>query len=146
MKVVSISLNNGKIVTLKKEKIEYVNTNKVVDDTLFYTKFYIKLNKDKITNILKNYNISSVTFEDYDTFILLFPLLKVSDVKFNVKKSLTVKVMNMLLESESLKMIECNFIPSDYVSKFSDKDIFLIFTNCIIYLNFNKYYLFGVPI
>lgn len=129
MKVVSISLNNGKIVTLKKEKIEYVNTNKVVDDTLFYTKFYIKLNKDKITNILKNYNISSVTFEDYDTFILLFPLLKVSDVKFNVKKSLTVKVMNMLLESESLKMIECNFIPSDYVSKFSDKDIFLIFTN-----------------
>ena len=114
------------------ETLSNINTNKIKNDTIYYTKKYIKLYENKIKKLL-NKGISTVFYKDFESYFLLSNIIEANDIRFDIKKSLPSKILNLLLKDENLKKLTCYFIPSDYVDKFIKKNILINFTNDMLF-------------
>ncbi len=135
MKVIKISLNldfflvekiNVRVRDLKSLEL---NSNKFILDTLYYTSNFVKWNKEDIKSYLSSKDVSTVFYKDFDSFFLMSDLILVSDIRFDVKKSLSVKVLDKLLDNDNLRSLSCYFIPSDYIHDFSIKNVSVKFIN-----------------
>ncbi len=134
MKVISICVKFDSFVIEKTNvKNEYINTNKMHDNILYYTIRYLKNNEESVRNYFLSYKINKVVFNDFESFFSIFHLLSTKNVVFDVSKSLSPKVMNQLLECDSLESIECYFMPSDYVHLFAEKNISIKFNNNLVF-------------
>ncbi len=133
MKVISILIKTDRFVIRNTKTNININTNQVTDYTLFYTPNYIKRNKKIIKELLDNKNIDTCSFDDFDLFLFLYPIIASPKVIFENKKSLTPKIMDLLFDNENLKEIECYFMPSDYVHIASNKNISVKFNNDLLF-------------
>ena len=121
MKVISIVIDNDAFL-VEKVKIRSrnnVDNNQVVNNTFYYTEKYIKKNNDIVKEILSTKSIKRVIYKDFDSFLTLFSLINVSNIRFDVNKALTNKVMDTLIQDNYLEYLECYFMPSDYVHQFA---------------------------
>lgn len=129
MKGIRISVTDDSfIINVFKVKDKIANTNEIKDNAFYYTLKYVKHRKDKIRDTLRMYNINKAIFEDFDSFFV-FECLEVNEIVFDVNKSLNPKIMDTLLNSDNLKVIECYFMPSDYVHLFAEKGLSIKFNN-----------------
>ena len=138
MNIIRIEINDTNAII--KTSTEGLNTNKksLNKAVFYYSLKYINIKPDEIIKLLTN--IEQVSFEDEESFIALSRFLKCKKIIFNFKDSLKVSVLNLLLEIETLKEINCYFIPSDYIHEFSQKNISIIFNNDFSFdSNFVKY-------
>lgn len=135
MKVISIVIDNDAFL-VEKVKIRSrnnVDNNQVVNNTFYYTEKYIKKNNDIVKEILSTKSIKRVIYKDFDSFLTLFSLINVSNIRFDVNKALTNKVMDTLIQDNYLEYLECYFMPSDYVHQFAIKNISIKFNNDMLF-------------
>jgi len=135
MKVISIVINNDTFL-VKKVKVKNknnVNSGQVVNNTFYYTERYVRKNEDSVVDILSTKSVDKVVYGDFESFFALFSLINVSHVVFDVDKALTSKVMDTLIQDNSLKKLECYFMPSDYVHQFALKNISISFNNNMLF-------------
>lgn len=132
MRVIKISYNFD-FFLVEKTSVRFrtleVNTNKVKDDTLYYTFQYVKLYKNNIKKLLSKENVSTVFYKDFDSYLLMNDVIDVSDIRFDIKKSLSTKVLDLLLTNNNLKILHCYFIPDDYMNKFKEKSVSVVLIN-----------------
>ena len=107
MKVISIVIDNDAFL-VEKVKIRSrnnVDNNQVVNNTFYYTEKYIKKNNDIVKEILSTKSIKRVIYKDFDSFLTLFSLINVSNIRFDVNKALTNKVMDTLIQYNYLEYL-----------------------------------------
>lgn len=133
MRAVSICISNNsfliKKTILKPNEIKKVNTNVLDNDTFFYTTFFIKRNKKSLKDIFSAKNIDTAIYYDFDSFLLLSSVINSVNVKFDLNKSLTPKVMHELVNNNFVRYIECYFMPSNFVKVFASKGLSIKFNN-----------------
>lgn len=137
MKVFCISLENDSFLiektSLKVNKFSNVNTNAFVNNSLYYTLNYIRFNKKTISEFLNSKNCSSAVYKDFDSFLVLSSLIVSVNIKFDLDKSLSPKVMNMLIDNDYVKYLECYFMPSDFVHELAIKNVSIKFSNDMLF-------------
>lgn len=137
MKVIRIVFSSDSIFVestrKKRNEIRNVNTNNIQDNALFYTEKYIKKNSLIFSDEVNAKNYSTVIYKDFDSFFVVFPYLNSFNVKFDVNKSLSVRVIEMLKSNLSFKSLECYFMPSDYVHDFAELGISIKFNNDMLF-------------
>lgn len=135
MKVISIVINNDTFLVgkVKLKSSNNVNNGQVVNNTFYYSEKYIKRNAEKVKDLLSTKSVDKVIYKDFDSFLVLFSLINVSFVKFDVNKALTNKVMDTLIQDNYLRFLECYFMPSDYVHQFAIKGISIKFSNNMLF-------------
>lgn len=112
------------------KKIAFVNTTNIENKdeiAFYYTSKYIKENKEQIKETFKD--IKTILYKDEYSYFVLNKILDSDKIVFDYKESLSITVLESLLKNKNLKKIECYFIPSDYIHKFSEKNISVIFNN-----------------
>jgi len=133
MKAISISITSNSFlvekINLRFSKRENVNTNTFVNETLIYTVLFVKHNKKVVEEFLSSKNINSVIYKDFDSFMILSSIFNSINIKFDLTKSLTPKVMNELINNDYVKYIECYFMPSNFVKVFADNGVSIKFNN-----------------
>ena len=139
MEIVRIKkIKNSLFITSLYEGLN-INSNVFNNDVLYYTKKYIKENRDLIKKLLNDLNINKVIFTDEESFFAVYEIVNKDYVVFDTKESLSIKTMNKLLKS-NVKKIECFFMPGDYVHQFSKKNVSIVFKNDIAFTSdFVKY-------
>ena len=127
MNILRIELNDKSAYI--KSSTEGINLNKKpLNKTVFYYSLkYINENNQIIKDLFSNINLFS--FEDQDSFLSIYDLINPITINFTFNESLKVETLDCLLEVNSLKEINCYFIPSDYIHKLSKKNISIIFHN-----------------
>ncbi len=131
MKVISITINKSAFLV---EKVKVKNKNnvdngQVINNTFYYTEKYIKKHNEEVKELLSNKSVDKVVYKDFDSFFALFSLVNVTNINFNVKKALSNRVMDTLIQDNNLRILECYFMPSDYVHQFAIKNISIKFNN-----------------
>lgn len=133
MKVIRMVFTSDSIfvdsILKKRNEISNLNTNTIQDNTLFYTEKYIKKNSLIFSDEVNTKKYSTVVYKDFDSFLVVFPYLNSINVKFDVNKSLSIKVIDMLKSNLSFKSLECYFMPSDHVHDFAVLGISIKFNN-----------------
>ncbi len=129
MRVVNVIIGYDSFIISEANVKSNYNSNKIVNDSLYYTKKYINRNKDKVVKSLNIGSINKVKYEDFGSFLAIGDLLKFKTVIFNIKKSVPTSVLDKLLLNDNLEKIECYFMPSDYVHKFAEKNVSIKFNN-----------------
>ncbi len=137
MKVIKLLFTNDSIsvssLRKKRSEISNLNLNEIQDNTLFYTEKYIKKNSLVFSDAINSKNYNTVIYEDFNSFLVVFPYLNSINVKFNVNKSLSLEVIEMLKSNLSFKSLECYFIPEDYVHDFAEASISIKFNNDMLF-------------
>lgn len=135
MKVISIVINKDAFIIgkVKVKTRNNVNNGQVINNTFYYTEKYIKKNSEEVKELLSSKSVDKVIYKDFDSFIVLFSLVNVTNVKFDVNKALTNKVMDTLIQDNNLRYLECYFMPSDYVHQFAIKNISIKFNNDMLF-------------
>lgn len=111
---------------IKKDERDYVNTNNFYNDTLFYTLRYFKKNKKTIIKKFNTHNINwmvvvrILTF-NYVSFIM--SELKISNLRLLFNSTLSIKDYDELLNVNTLKNIDCYYMPSFIVRKYNDSGV-----------------------
>ncbi len=129
-----ISLEGNTLVfnyrTIDNEEEKFVNKNSFYKDCLFYTLKYYKSNKKKVYNTIEvntnNLYVTTMRISRLVTFkyaFMLFEGLKLSTLILNFLSTIDIEDYELFLTSTSLKNIDCYFMPSTYVTKFTDKGI-----------------------
>lgn len=137
MKLIRIALD---------KKIAFINVADKEDKeeiAFYYTSKYIKENKEQVKNTLKD--INTTVYKDEYSYFVLNKIIESETIIFDYKDSLSTRVLESLLKNKHLKKIECYFIPSDYLHKFSERNISVIFnndysfdSNFVLYNGFNN--------
>ena len=139
MDIVRIKKNKDMLIVKSSYEGLNINKNAFNSEVLYYTKKYIKENSSSVKNVLSFYEIDNVTYKDEEAYLTLYNLVNASNITFDYKDSLSIKVLNRLLNS-NVKRIECYFMPSDYVHEFSKKNVSVIFKNDLAFTSdFVKY-------
>ena len=129
-----ISLEENTLVfnyrTIEEDEKNFVNKNSFYKGCLFYTLKYYKNNKKRVYNTVEvntnNLYVSTMRIGRLITFkyaFMLFEGLKLSSLILNFLSTIDVEDYELFLTSKSLKNIDCYFMPSTYVTKFTEKGI-----------------------
>lgn len=124
MKVIKVELKNNCYI------VESINTGNFIDDDniLYFSYSYIKYNKENVRKLFDSYEVDSVVYLDFDSFLVISDVIRVKNIKFDVDKSLTRKALDKLLTLD-VKSVECFFMPSDYVHELSKRKVAIVFSN-----------------
>ena len=129
-----ISLEGNTLVfnyrTITPEEEKFVNNNSFFKDSLFYTLKYYKSNKKKVYNTIEvntnNMFVSTMRISRLITFkyaYMLFDGLKLSSLVLDFSSTIDMEDYELFLTSDTLKNIDCYFMPSTYVNKFTAKGV-----------------------
>jgi len=129
-----ISLEENTLVfnyrTITEDEVKFVNKNSFYKDCLFYTLKYYKSNKKKVYDTIEvntnNLYVTTMRIGRLITFkyaFMLFEGLKLSSLVLNFLSTIDMEDYELFLTSNSLKNIDCYFMPSTYVAKFNEKGI-----------------------
>lgn len=131
MKLISLVINNNTAIVeiINKRFSRDINNNVMNNNTLLYTSYFIRKNKEVINEILEIKYIENYIYKDFESFYVLGSIVSGSSVTFDIEESLTVKACNILVSMKRLKYVKCYFMPSDYVHKLAEKNISVNFTN-----------------
>ncbi len=104
------------------------NKNVIINNTLYYTLKYFKKNIDNIVNVLKKNNgyYDSVTVRKLVTFkyvARIMNLLRIQFLKLDFASTLSLDDYELFLKVDTLKQIDCYYMPSFTVKKFNEKNI-----------------------
>ena len=105
MRVVNVIIGYDSFIISEANVKSNYNSNKIVNDSLYYTKKYINRNKDKVVKSLNIGSINKVKYEDFGSFLAIGDLLKFKTVIFNIKKSVPTSVLDKLLLNDNLEKI-----------------------------------------
>lgn len=113
---------------LNEDEREYKNKNIFYKDSLFYTLKYFKKNINEIINLIKDkqYEIDWFIVMRILTFryvAIIMNELKLSKLRLLFNSTLSIEDYNILLTIESLRKIDCYFMPDFMVDKFNDENI-----------------------
>lgn len=114
--------------TISKEETFFLNKNSFNIDTLYYDLKYYKKNINKIICVLKKKydNILEIKINRLITFKYVFELInefKIQILTLNFLSTIDVIDYELFLECNSLKIINCYFMSSDYKNRFKEKGI-----------------------
>ena len=127
-----ISINNN-ILTYDFRSIDeslkkYVNKNEFNNNTLYFSMKYYSKNYEKIINLIKqNYNgIDTMNVRCLVTFryvVIMMIRLKMSYLKLDFPSTIGLNDYELFLTVNTLKQIDCYFMPSFIKDKFKDKNV-----------------------
>ena len=125
---ITLKLDNDMIVfnyeTISNESTKYINNNSFFKDTLFYTLKYFKKN---INNICKQFtNIKTMYVKRLVTFKYvkeMMELLKIENLKLDFRSTISLDDYNLFLELDSLRQIDCYYMPKFIKEKFETKGV-----------------------
>ena len=116
--------------TISADEEKFVNNNSFYKDSLFYTLKYYKNNKKKVYDTIEvntnNLYVSTMRISRLVTFkydVMLFEGLNLSSLILDFSSTIDMEDYELFLTSESLKNIDCYFMPSTYVTKFTQKGV-----------------------
>lgn len=113
---------------LNGDEKKYVNKNVISNNTLFYTINYFKKNLDNIIPILISNNnyYDSLTVKNLVTFsyvAYIMQRLRIQYLKLDFPSTLALDDYELFRGVESLKQIDCYYMPSFIEKKFEDKNV-----------------------
>ncbi len=125
---ITLKLDNDMIVfnyeTISNEVIKLVDKNSFFEDTLFYTLKYFKKN---INNICKQFtNIKTMYVKRLVTFKYvkdMMNVLKIENLKLDFRSTISLNDYELFLELDSLKQIDCYYMPKFIKNKFESKGV-----------------------
>lgn len=132
MKVL-VKIKDDKLTFLNKKKLnaEYknmLNTNVISNDELVFSDQYIKENYKIIatflSELIKTYNLTTLSFQNMEVAALLFPILNkikhVSIINFESEEILPYRFCEKLLKCQNIKFVSAQYIPP-YMFEMLDK-------------------------
>lgn len=114
--------------SISKSLVKYVNKNKFIDNTLYYSMNYYSKKFDKVISIIKkNYdNIDTMYVKKLVTFKYVANMmikLNLSYLKLDFASTISLNDYEMFLSVKSLKQIDCYYMPSFIKDKFNDNNV-----------------------
>lgn len=110
--------------TITKEEKAFVNRNTINKESFYYDLKYFKRNKDSILSKINNVNILRIdrliTFK-YAAYIIDY--LKINTLVLNFLSTIDASDYELFLNCNDLKIINCYFMSSDFISRFKEKGI-----------------------
>jgi len=129
MKVISIKISDNKLIVSSTRRVNNINDNKIVEDTYFYTELFLKVNKSRVKEIFKSMSYDKVIFADFKSFTSTYFLFHLVNVHIEINKSLTPKVMDILVNLPDLESVKCYFMPGDYAYLLAEKNVLIEYTS-----------------
>ena len=107
---------------------KFVNKNEFNDNTLYYSMRYYSNNYEKIINKIKeNYNnLDTMNVRRLVTFkyvVIMMIRLKMKYLKLDIPSTIGLNDYELFLTVNTLKQIDCYFMPSFIKDKFNDKGV-----------------------
>ena len=118
MKVIKVLVKNNSLIVEELYQKNFEDS----DNIMYFTLKYIKYNKDKVKELLNSNNADTIIYKDFDSFITLYDIVNIKNIKFDIQMSLTRRELDKLLNM-NINSIECFFIPSDYVHELTMKGV-----------------------
>lgn len=112
--------------TIDKEDTKYINSLEFYNASLFLTLKYYKKNYNKILKLFENTNIDTLTIKRLITFkysIYILNDLKIKNLKLDFASTIGLNDYEMFLEVDSLKQIDCYYMPRFIIDKFENKNV-----------------------
>ena len=131
-KYIVLTINNSTIYydyrLIRKEEKKLVNKNSISNNQFFYSLNYYKRNIKKICNIIKNNEIyfDTITIKKLVTFEYIYDLIKILDLqylKLDIPSTLALNDYELFLSIDSIKQIDCYFMPEFIKKKFISKGV-----------------------
>ena len=132
MKVL-VKIKDDKLAFLNKKKLntEYknmLNTNVISNDELVFSDEYIKENYKIIatflSELIKTYNLTTLSFQNMEVAALFFPILNkmkhISIINFESEEVLPYKFCEKLVKCNNIKFVSAQYIPQ-YMFELLDK-------------------------
>lgn len=118
MKVIKVLFKNNSLIVEELYQKNFEDSNNI----MYFTLKYIKYNKDKVKELLNSGNAGIVIYKDFDSFLTLYDIINIKNIKFDTQMSLTRRELDKLL-TMNINSIECFFMPSDYVHELTMKGV-----------------------
>lgn len=112
--------------TIDKEDTKYINSLEFYNASLFLTLKYYKKNYSKILKLFENRNIDTLTIKRLITFkygIYILNDLKIKNLRLDFASTIGLNDYEMFLEVDSLKQIDCYYMPRFIIDKFENKNV-----------------------
>ncbi len=112
--------------TIDKEDTKYINSLEFYNASLFLTLKYYKKNYNKILKLFENRNIDTLTIKRLITFkysIYILNDLKIKNLRLDFASTIGLNDYEMFLEVDSLKQIDCYYMPRFIIDKFENKNV-----------------------
>ncbi len=112
--------------TIDKEDTKYINSLEFYNASLFLTLKYYKKNYNKILKLFENTNIDTLTIKRLITFkysIYILNDLKIKNLRLDFASTIGLNDYEMFLEVDSLKQIDCYYMPKFIIDKFENKNV-----------------------
>ncbi len=112
--------------TIDKEDTKYINSLEFYNASLFLTLKYYKKNYNKILKLFENTNIDTLTIKRLITFkysIYILNDLKIKNLRLDFASTIGLNDYEMFLEVDSLKQIDCYYMPRFIIDKFENKNV-----------------------
>lgn len=116
---------NYRVVTDSEKK--YVNKNSFYNNSLYYAYKYFKYNYDKIIDLLKEQSsLDTITIKKLLTFkyeVIFIIRLKLKHLKLDFPSTVSLNDYELFLTANTLKTIDCYFMPNFIKDKFDKKGV-----------------------
>lgn len=112
--------------TINDEESKHVNSLEFYNASLFLTLKYYKKNYYKVLELFKGKNINTLTIKRLITFkysMYLLNELKIENLKLDFPSTIGLEDYEMFLEANSLKEIDCYYMPKFIIDKFKAKGV-----------------------
>ena len=112
--------------TIDKEDTKHINSLEFYNASLFLTLKYYKKNYNKILKLFENTNIDTLTIKRLITFkysIYILNDLKIKNLRLDFASTIGLNDYEMFLEVDSLKQIDCYYMPRFIIDKFENKNV-----------------------
>lgn len=112
--------------TIDKEDTKHINSLEFYNASLFLTLKYYKKNYNKILKLFENTNIDTLTIKRLITFkysIYILNDLKIKNLRLDFASTIGLNDYEMFLEVDSLKQIDCYYMPKFIIDKFENKNV-----------------------
>lgn len=112
--------------TIKNEENKFVNRLEFYNASLYFSLKYYKKNYIEIIKLLKDKNIEVLTIKRLITFkysVYLLTGLNIKKLRLDFPSTVSLQDYEMFLEVDSLKEIDCYYMPKFIINKFNKKGV-----------------------
>ncbi len=129
-KYIVLIINSSTIIydykCINNDEKKLVNTNKNINNTLYYTLNGLKHNFNKLIKLLDDYFLDTITVKKLVSFKYIQALILKLDIqylKLDIPSTLSLEDYELFLSIKTLKQIDCYFMPQFIRDKFYSKGI-----------------------